>query len=359
MKLAVTIAALLSVLSAAPAHAYCTLNLRFENGALHWDKIDGATDYWIVEAYGEPVVYRQYSSRTNSFKVSHRSSAGTTIHYSLTATIGKGVRGFDDDPVPVDTNDACAGSIDVQVPADPAFRALTRRAVLPVVGSTPGANGGKFKTSLVLRPIAPDQRGKLIFHPAGQPASDSDPSIRYGFPDGIQPIAFDDVVAAIGQSGIGSLDIVPDEDASSVVPLIEARLFNDTSTGTFGTFAPPAYPFDYLRTPVMEIVVPESDRSRINVGFRTLTDTSMRVLIYNTAGILIAFRDATFPAGWMQMTSINDFAGRVLGPGQSLQATFTGSVIPFYTVTENSTNDPTLIVVSPRSSTKNVGAYVD
>ena len=360
MKLAVTITALaLSVLTAAPAAASCQLNLKYENGALTWDRIDGATDYWIVEAVGDPVVYRHFTTRNNSLKVAHRSSLGTMARYTLTATIERGVRALDDDdPIPVETNDACAAAIDVAIPADPAFRAMTRRGILPVVGSTAGSMGGKFKTSLVMRPYAANQRGRLVFHPAGQVASDSDPSIRYSF-NGAEPLVFDDVVLAIGTGGIGSLDIIPDEDASSKLPNIEARLYNDTSIGTFGTLAQPAYPYDYLRAPVLEVTVPENDRSRVNVGFRTITDTTARIFIYNAVGTLLHFRDVSFPAGWMQMTTVNEFAGRQLGPGQKIQVHFSGAVIPFQTITDNSTNDPTLIVASPHPSTKDVGSYVD
>ncbi len=362
MKLAVPIAALvLCLFTTAPAHAYCALNLRFENGALTWDKVGGATDYWILEAYGDPIVYRHYSTLNTTFTPAHRSSAGTIIRYTVTAPIAAGVRSLllgDEQLTNAETNDACAASIDIDVPLDAAFRKLTRRAILPVVGSTPGSFGGRFKTSLILRPVAPDQRGKIVFHPAGQVASDDDPSIRYQF-NGAAPLVYDDIVAAIGQSGIGSLDIIPDENASSIVPVVEARLYNETAIGTFGTLAAPAYPFDYLRPNALEVTIPESDTSRINIGFRTLTATKMRVFISSPAGQLLSFHDVSYPAGWMQMSSANDFTGKTLQKGQIVQVHFDGSVIPFHTVTENSTNDPTLIVVSPRTSSKNVGAYVD
>lgn len=354
MKLAVTTAALaLCLLTAAPAHGYCTLNLRFENGALQWDRIGGATDYWILEAYGDPTVYRHYTTLNTTFTPAHRSSAGALIRYTVTAPLAAGVRSLEGE-----TNDACAASIEIEVPADPAFRKLTRRAILPVVGSTAGSFGGRFKTSLILRPLAQDQRGKIVFHPAGRAASDDDPSIRYAF-TGAAPLVYDDIVAAIGQSGIGSLDIIPDEDASSIVPGIEARLYNETSIGTFGTLAAPAYPYDYLRANMLEVTIPESDTSRINIGFRTLTAAKMRIFVYSPEGQLLSFHDVSYPAGWMQMTSANDFAGKTLQKGQRVQVIFDGSVIPFHTVTENSTNDPTLIVVSPRTSSKNVGAYVE
>ena len=354
MKLAVSIAALaLALLATVPADAYCTLNLRYENGLLKWDQVDGASDFWIIETYGDPVVTRLSTTRATSFPVSHRSSAGAIVRYTVTATLLPGVRSAQGE-----TNDACAASIDVEVPVDPAFRKMTRRAILPVVGSTAGAFGGKFRTSLILRPIAQDQRGRLIFHPAGQVAKDDDPSIRYEFPNGT-PLMWDDIVETMGQSGIGSLDIVPDETGSSIVPAIEARLYNETSFGTFGTLAAPAYPYDYLRPLGMEVTIPENEKSRINIGFRTLTETKMRILVYSAVGQLLSFHDVTYPAGWMQMTSANEFTGKTLQKGQVVQVQFTGSVIPFHTVTENSTNDPTLVVGAVRTSTKNVGAYVD
>lgn len=362
MKLAVTTAALvLCLFSAAPAAAYCTLNLRYENGALKWDKVDGATDYWILEAYGEPTVYRHYSTLNTTFTPAHRSSNGAVIRYTVTAPIAAGVRSLllgDERQTNAGSNDACAATIDVPVPMDAAFRKLTRRAILPVVGSTPGSFGGRFKTSLILRPLTSDQRGRIVFHPAGQVASDDDPSIPYRF-NGAEPLVYDDVVAAIGRSGIGSLDIIPDETASSIVPAIEARLYNETSIGTFGTLAAPVYPYDYLRPNALEVTIPETDGSRINIGFRTLTATKMRIFISSPQGQLLSFHDVSYPAGWTQMSSANDFTGKTLQKGQLVQVHFDGSVIPFHTVTENSTNDPTLIVVSPRVTSKNVGAYVD
>ncbi|HYR28262.1 MAG TPA: hypothetical protein VEU30_07325 [Thermoanaerobaculia bacterium] len=354
MKLAVTTAALaLSLLAAQPAAAYCSLNLRYENGSLKWDRIDGATDYWIVETYGTPAVVRHFSTRGDSLQTAHRSSETTMVRYTVTAPIATGVRSLEGE-----TNDACAGTIDVEVLADAAFRKLTRRAVLPVVGSTPGSFGGKFKTSLILRPIAQDQRGRIVFHPAGQAGSDFDPSIRYEFKTA-DPLVWDDIVAAIGQSGIGSIDIIPDETAPSIVPAIEARLYNETSFGTFGTLAAPVYPYDYLYPNSLDVTIPESDTSRINIGFRALTEVKLRIFVYNAAGQLLSFNDVSYPAGWMQMTSADAFVGKTLGKGQRVQVSFTGAAIPFHTVTENSTNDPTLVVVSPRVSSRNVGAYVD
>ena len=48
---------------------------QYENGALVWDRVEGATSYWVLEAYGDPLVYRQYVVRGMSMAVARRSSA--------------------------------------------------------------------------------------------------------------------------------------------------------------------------------------------------------------------------------------------------------------------------------------------
>jgi hypothetical protein len=359
LRLAVTITALCFSLVAGPtASGICTLTLRYENGSLVWDKVLGATDYWVLEAYGTPVIYRQHNIRGTSMPVTRRSSAATSVRYVVTAVVQEGIRSVEDEPPMSEGTDACAASISIPIPADPSFRALTRKAILPVVGSTPGAFGGKFKTSLVMRPLSITQRGRIVFHPTGRVATDADPSIPYAFSE-MKPLIFEDVVAAMGQAGIGSLDIIPDEDAPSSMPIIEARIYNDTTIGTFGTVVMPAYPFDYLHPQPMEVVIPESDASRVSIGFRTLTDTKMRIFVESAEGVLLSFHDVSYPAGWMQMTSPRDFVGKALAKGQVVTVAFTGSVIPFYTVTDNSTNDSTLIVSPARIPSRNVGAYVD
>jgi hypothetical protein len=341
-----------AVLLALPAAAeFCDLDLRHENGRITWKPIAGATNYTVLRSYGglKPPFY---SSTKNTFiEVDHPASAPITVRYIVVAEIESGVR------LQAGTfSDACTGSIMITLDADPAFRKFTRRAVIPVVGSTAGAMGGKFKTSLELRGDA-QEHGRLIFHPAGKVASDDDPSIPYSFLQS-RVLAWDDVVAAMGQSGIGSLDIVPDETSLDRIPKATVRLYNDTSIGTFGTFTSPLRPYDYLNPSGFEVRIPES-KFRVNIGIRTLAETRMQALIYRADGRLDGFRDVTFPAGWMQMTSASDFIGRALEPGQTLLLTFTGASMPFYTITENMTNDPTLVIVPPGGNSRDVGEFVD
>jgi hypothetical protein len=225
-----------------------------------------------------------------------------------------------------------------------------------VVGSTPGAFGGQFKTALELRGTA-NQHGRLVFHPAGQPASDGDPSMPYSFAT-TRVIAFDDVVAAMGQQGIGSLDIIPDDDAPDRVPDAEARLYNDTSMGTFGTFTRPVLPYEYLHPTGMEVRIPDN-RFRVNLGIRALTAATVTTIVLTADGRPNGLKTLTFPAGWMEMKSASDFLGRALEPGQSVAISVSGAAVMFYTITENATNDPTLVLGPTRGTPTDLSRFVD
>ncbi len=336
---------------------FCDLNLRYENGQLRWNAITGATDYSIIESYGSVRAPRFQSTLNTFVAVDQRASGPVFVRYSVTAEIQRGVRVKPGQPgTHAEAVDACTGAIEIKLEVDEEFRRFTRKAVLPVVGSTAGALGGKFKTALELRGAA-NQHGRLIFHPAGKAASDDDPSIPYSFA-ATRVILFDDVVAAMGQQGIGSLDIVPDADAPDRLPEVQARLYNDTATGTFGTFTRPVLPYDYLRPTGFEVRIPDN-RFRVNIGLRALTATTVQTVVVNADGRPAGLRNLTFPAGWMEMKSASDFIGRTLVPGQSVLLSFAGSVVAFYTITENATNDPTLVVGPTRPSTTDLSKFVD
>ncbi|MEO8378037.1 MAG: hypothetical protein ABI779_00090 [Acidobacteriota bacterium] len=353
--IAVLIAALFLAL---PLSAdFCDMNLRYENGQLRWNAITGATNYSVLANYGS-LKAPEYATTLNTFMpVTRRASGPVMVHYIVTAEIQPGVRILPGDPVALaEAVDACTGTIDVTLAADPAFRKLTRKAVFPVVGSTPGAFGGQFKTALEIRG-GPSQHGRLVFHPAGRAAADDDPSMAYSFLN-TRVMTFDDVVAAMGQQGLGSLDIVPDADSADRLPEGVVRLYNDTSIGTFGTFNGAVLPSDYLNPAGLLVHIPD-ERFRVNIGLRALEATSVQVIILNAAGRPEGLRNLTFPAGWMEMKSASDFAGRALTPGQSLSISVFGAAVPFYTITENATNDPTLVLGPPRETQTDAGKFVD
>lgn len=344
---------LLAALPASRLDAACVLELRYENGAIRWDRVIGARSYQLQESADGMVTSRNFSltPATTSFPVTHRASMATKFRYVVTVVLDAGV-------LTTASADSCTEDLEITLEPDAAFRALTRRAVIPAAGSTAGANGAKFKTSLRLISTAGNQRGRIVFHPAGRNGAAADPSIRYEFSSVGELRFFDDVVAEMGATGIGSLDIIPDDDSDAILPRIEARLFNDTDLGTFGSLAAVVYPYDFLRPAALVIDVPDA-RFRVNLGIRTFTAASGQALIYGSNGRLRAIKELSFPAEYMTLTTPIALLGTDLLPGESVTIGLGGAAVPFYTVTENRTNDATLIVPPPRSGPVNVGSYLD
>jgi hypothetical protein len=214
---------------------------------------------------------------------------------------------------------------------------------VPIVGSTRGANGALFKTYLSLE--GSGLHGKVIFHPAGSVAGDSDPSIEYDLRSAAK-VEWDDVVAAIGQSGIGSLSIVPAEGEQGVLPRATVRLYNVASNGIFGANAEmyPAVDFLDVNAPFQKIDVPIDGNFRANVGVRAIFGGTARGFAITKDGLQKQVIERTFAAGETAFGSPEAVYGVSLEPGESLVLTFTRAMIPFYTLTDNRTNDPFLYV---------------
>ncbi len=348
MKFSAVVTAVSLLFVCAAAEASCNLNPRFLGDEIRWDSPPGSVQFSVQELIeGLPPLYLQ--TRLNSYPVDRRASAQTTVRYIITAEISSGTQA-------VESLDACIATLDVTLEPDAEFRALMRRAVIPIAGSTAGAFGGKFRTALELRGVG-TMRGRVVFHPAERAASEGDPSLPYSFTTNTV-LAWDDVVAAMGQSGLGSLDVIPDEGTPDVVPQVIARLYNDTTLGTFGTQVAAVLPYSYLDGRSLEVPIPDA-RFRVNIGIRTLTATKVKVVTYAANGRLEGFRDVTFPAGWTMMTSAADLTRETLTPGASVTLLVSGSAIAFYTVTENQTNDPTVVVAPAPPHSRNVELFVD
>lgn len=231
----------------------------------------------------------------------------------------------------------------VKTKGDPVLRRAVRRGIVPVVGSTRGANGALFKTYLRLE--GSNIRGKVIFHQAGRPASDSDPSVAFDLTHATE-VVWDDIVAALGQSGIGSLSIVPDEGQAQELPRATVRLYNVAENGIYGTTAEmyPAIDFLDVNTPFQRVEVPADGNFRVNVGVRAILDGTSRAIAVGADGLQKGIADRAFRAGEMVMGSPEAVYGLALAPGDVLLVSFTRAIIPFYTLTDNRTNDPFLYV---------------
>lgn len=246
----------------------------------------------------------------------------------------------------------------VHVPAYDPLARVAGRLFVPVAGSTSGAFGGKFKTSLRLSGFG---TGRIYFRRQGQFSGDErDPFIPYNLGprriDVENTIYWDDVFEAFGLSGIGALDVVPDfypgpGARGRFVASLEARVYNEASVGRFGDLIPILEATDLFReamsVPLHRDVLATS---RINVGVRTFDEpVQVRVSVVND-GALIRLREIELPAHTFRHYALRELMGRDVEPEDSALFLFWHAkpVAAYYTITENTTNDAT--VLSPRET---------
>jgi len=338
----------LFILAAVPSFGGCTLPLTSTNipgvggYRLSWQPVNGATNY-EVQASSDNFLHTttllNLPAGSNGVTVNELTSALQTYSYRITASNSANVSDI-----------PCSGTFTGFFGASGGLGQRVNRIVLPVVGSTRGQNNASFKTSLRLGPAEFTSAGKIVFHPAGRAGSDDDPSIPYRVERG-QTMQFDDVVASIGQSGIGSLDVLQSfpfvRPTTSVLP-VEARLFNESASGTYGAFEAPVLPVDAFRPIDWNVFVPSS-RFRVNIGIRTLTDAHVTYFLIGADGA-ITEKIVDYPPDYVFLDAADHFFGKPVNPGDSIVINVTGDnviAIPFHTLTDNSTNDPA--VFNPQS----------
>jgi hypothetical protein len=217
--------------------------------------------------------------------------------------------------------------------------------ILPVVGSTPGANGTFFRTSVQLNnPGTTAMTGRIVFHRSGSSASGSDPALPYSLSPG-QTLSIADLLPAMGRSGLGSADI---EITSGAVPVATARVFNDAGpSGTTGFTEEAMRAEEALRagqTGVL-LIPPEFRVARFNVGVRTLEEgASVNFTLRNAAGAVLGSSTRVFPPDYHEQQGTVGFL-RVFEapPGGSIAiAVASGSAIFYGATVDNTTGDPSL-----------------
>jgi hypothetical protein len=218
------------------------------------------------------------------------------------------------------------------------------RAILPVVGSTAGAFGSNFKTGVQLHNRGEEtMRGVLVFHAQGAPASASDPSAAYELAPK-QTLAFDDLVASMGASGLGSLDVIPTEGG---IPAVVARAYDDRAeNGTAGATIRLVDPRDALVPGARGILVlPASlDQFRFNVGVRSLgAGATLRMTVYGQSGIARHTIERSYAAHLFEQRAASDFLGTAILANESVDIeVLAGSAIVYGTTTDNVSNDPSV-----------------
>ncbi len=332
-----------------PAFA-CTFDVQVNesakgNAKLEWEPVAGALYYDIYEQTGYSSLMYAGTARRGVIEIPPATTDQQQHSYTVFARSN-------------DPNFLCVGGNRLII-GDRELGTLTEKKIIPLVGSVRGANGSDFRTSLTLTKTAL-RKGRIVFRPTGTVASSADPFIRYAFGDNNdgspEEFHWDDIVSAIGATGTGSLEIIPEKtggETSLRTPPISARVYNVAEKGTFGAHADAVRPAEWFLSPATQhasvgIFVPAAHgNSRRNIGFRTLTSVMYRITVF-TPGQPSYQVTGNAPAAFTQFSSLDAFVGQHVPDNAYIYVSFMdGFAIGFYTETDNVTNDPILVVDTP------------
>lgn len=219
----------------------------------------------------------------------------------------------------------------------------SRTTIIPIAGSTSGANGQVFKTTAQLsNPGAEEISGRLVFHPAGVSASAGDPELAYTLaPYESQTIA--DLMAAIGVTGVGSIEIIPESDVS---PASAFRIENGGSM-----VVPPADAASVLYSGMHSAVKMPSDtnRFRMNVGIRTFeSGATIWICMHDPDGTFIRGDTHVFPPNYLVQLPVADLMNGAVTADQMVMFTVNGgSAMVVASTVANGGHASTIQVVRP------------
>jgi len=197
----------------------------------------------------------------------------------------------------------------------------------------------------IFNPTSAPSAGKLIFHKANSPGSSGDPSLAFNLGPG-EMLAMTDAVAAMLQSGLGSMDVAV---SSGQVPIIISRIYNDQgANGTSGAFEDLVLPNSTrILTPGFQgfLITPiEPQRTRLNIGIRALSSgATLTLSLESTTGVVLGSVTKTYFPDFFEQNSFDFYFGIAAGANQRIRVTVTnGSAIVYGATTDNVTNDPSV-----------------
>lgn len=229
------------------------------------------------------------------------------------------------------------------------FRASSAPAALvgtlPGAGVTGGAAGSSFNTSFSITNPSSDLVTLTLTYRAGSAAP---VSATLGVPaNSTKSPKLTDLLSI---NGVGSIDVY----STGATPIVNARVYNDTGSGTNGFTEPlvaptsVAHEFDRLWLNI------PSDLSafRMNIGVRTFANgATFGCVVLSPAGVGVSSVSKTYGPNSTSLDPLQGFFNNdpnALSPGGSIRCNFStgvkSDVILYGTVTDNHTNDSAMFL---------------
>jgi hypothetical protein len=300
---------------------------------ISWPTVTGATSYLVDESTDE--LFSAPTTQTITETSATFTHAGDVhYYYRVRARSQSGT---------CDVTSNASNVVAVFVSNAP----LPQMRILAVVGSTPGAFGSYFKTSVQLyNPKSTTLSGKVVFHTQFASGSSTDPSLAYSIAPG-KTVVYPDLLPALNvTSGLGSVDIIGDIGVALPVSLV--RVFNDAgAAGTTGFAEEQLAPAEALQPGSIGVLLTPSDvaRFRLNVGVRTLDQgATMTITVRDKDGVTVATVNRTYAATYFaQVGSPALLDGYALKGGETITFEVTsGGAFVYGSTTDNTTNDPSV-----------------
>lgn len=358
------LAALMSVLTGAPTlHAQCSLTLseegivRIQSGQtrlLTWTDVPGASSYLVeelIEGINEPsgpdftfggpyTESRNYEGRgIHEFRVSHAVTYKMRFRYTVTALNRENA-----------SWQPCKDDVLFVMEPDAELATLASLRIVPFAGKTRGRNGADYATALVLAgtglgpsrydgpvPPRPDgttnpsydelpklYQGRIYFRPIGTSASDSDPSIEYAL-GGEETLVFDDIMARLGATGVGTLEVRPKAGYPS--PLVDAVIENRAPSSRASARVPAVSGRAYLqRTGESATVgIHNAADTRLAFGIRSLAaGGTVRFDRFSADGFRLDTAEREIGDSMTMTFALDSLFATPLHPGQRIIASFLG-----------------------------------
>jgi hypothetical protein len=300
-----------------------------------WPAVDHATEYTVFESTDANFAAGATTSRSVTLaSASFTHPGGTRYYYRVAAR---------NHAATCDVSSQPSNTVSVLVSAVP----LPPMSVLAVAGSTPGAFGSYFKTSVQLyNPKSTTLTGKLVFHTQGVSGSGADPALAYAIAPG-KTLVYADLLPAMGvASGLGSVDLIG--DLGTTLPVSLVRVFNDGgAAGTTGLVEDQLAPAEALQAGSSGVLLAPADvqKFRLQIGVRTLDQkTTIAITVRDADGRELKSVARSYdPTFFAQVPAATILDGFNLAGGESLTFTVTaGSAFVYGATTDNTTNDPSL-----------------